>query len=84
MCHLVSYTKVLDIPLYFLLHVFLKIRKKKKKNRARAVCGKSGGERSVEDWRMAGGANGQVVAVFHSGEFSFSFTPSYYFETSFQ
>ena len=83
MCHLVSYTKLIDIPLIFLLNVFLKILKKKK-NRARAVCGKSGGKRSVEDWRMAGGANGQVVAVFHSGEFSFSFTPSYYFGTSFQ
>ena len=33
---------------------------------------------------MIGGANGQVVAVFHSGEFCFSFTPSYYFGTSFQ
>ena len=33
---------------------------------------------------MVGGANGQVVAVFHSGEFSFSFMPSYYFGTSFQ
>ena len=65
MCHLVSSTKVLDISLYFLGHVFLKIQKKK--NRARAVCGKKGGERSVEL------VDGQVVTVFHSDEFSFSF-----------
>ena len=66
MCHLVSSTKVLDISLYFLGHVFLKIQKKKK-NRARAVCGKKGGERSVEL------VDGQVVTVFHSDEFSCSF-----------
>ena len=30
-CHLVSSTKVLDISLYFLGHVLLKIQKKKKK-----------------------------------------------------
>ena len=63
-CHLVSSTKVLDISLYFLGLVFLKIQKK---NRARAVCGKKGGERSVEL------VDGQVVTVFHSDEFSFSF-----------